>query len=51
MMDADYFDAAELRAQDLHERRYRSALLRHQDCRDPDHPGCEHCEEDCESED
>lgn len=35
----------ELRAQDRHERRHRSALMAHPDCRDPDHPGCEHCEE------
>lgn len=36
-------DFEELRAHVRHERRYRSALLRHHDCRDPDHPGCENC--------
>lgn len=24
---------------------YEAALLRHPDCRDPDHPGCELCED------
>lgn len=40
----------ELRAQDRHERQHRRALMAHPDCRDPDHPGCEHCEESDEDE-
>lgn len=35
----------ELRAQDRHERRQFWAHMAHSDCRDPDHPGCDHCEE------
>jgi hypothetical protein len=27
------------------ERRYRLSLAAFPDCRDPDHPGCEYCEE------
>lgn len=42
----DYVDELEeLRAQARYERRYQMDLMRHHDCRDPDHPGCEHCEE------
>ena len=28
-----------------HERAFSRLLCRHPDCRDPDHPGCERCEE------
>lgn len=32
-------------------KRYRQRLLAHPDCRDPDHPGCDQCEDfDCEIE-
>jgi len=46
--DDSYRDeCAELAAEDRAERNYQNALLRHPDCRDPDHPGCEACcEED-----
>lgn len=46
--DYDDFDAdiAELRAQSRHQRRQLNALIRHGDCRDPDHPGCEYCEDE-----
>ena len=29
--------------QRLAKKRYRSQLMRHPDCRDPDHPGCSSC--------
>jgi hypothetical protein len=38
-------DLSELRAECNHEARYRRSLMRNPDCRDPDHPGCECCEE------
>ncbi len=41
-MDEDDYD--EYRHQAMLDRRYKNALLRHPDCRDPDHPGCEKCE-------
>lgn len=48
MTDDDDLDPyiEELRAQDRYERRYQAHLMSHPDCRDPDHPGCEHCEEE-----
>ena len=42
----DDYDIEELKAQDRHERRHRSMLMAHPSCRDPDHPGCDLCEED-----
>jgi len=42
----DEGEMEELKAQDRLERRYRGMLMNHPDCRDPDHPGCELCEED-----
>lgn len=41
----DEYDIEELKAQDRHERRHRSMLMAHPNCRDPDHPGCDLCEE------
>jgi hypothetical protein len=41
--DLDY-----MRAEDFHRRRYQANLASHHDCRDPDHPGCELCEEENE---
>ena len=41
----DDYDMEELKAQDRHERRHRSMLMAHPSCRDPDHPGCDLCEE------
>jgi len=36
----------ELRAEARFERQQRNILMRHPDCRDPDHPGCEQCSDD-----
>lgn len=33
-------------ADDLHRRRYLAALRRHPDCSDPDHPGCDECDQE-----
>ncbi len=41
--DLDY-----MRAEDFYRRRYQANLASHHDCRDPDHPGCELCEEENE---
>ena len=40
-----WFEAAplELAAEDQFKRNYHQKLMRHLDCRDPDHPGCERC--------
>lgn len=35
----------ELLAQRLFESQYRNRLFHSPNCRDPDHPGCEKCEE------
>lgn len=43
--DAAQDEMEELRAQAQAERRYQRMLTAHPDCRDPDHPGCESCEE------
>ena len=32
--------------QDRHDKRMFGAQLRNPDCRDPDHPGCSHCQEE-----
>ena len=42
----DEYDIEELKAQDRHERLYRLKMMEHPDCRDPDHPGCEKCEDE-----
>lgn len=45
-------DIADLRAEARWERQRHARLMRNPDCRDPDHPGCEHCEErDTDDED
>jgi hypothetical protein len=44
--DNDEHDRAELAADDRAVRRYNAKLGANPDCRDPDHPGCEHCEPD-----
>ena len=43
-----WFEAAplELMAEDESKRRHQKALARHPDCRDPDHPGCNRCNEE-----
>ena len=38
-------EAEDLRAQDRFEARRALALRYNPDCRDPEHPGCEHCME------
>jgi hypothetical protein len=45
MRDIDASEADEMRLEDLYLRRYRNQLANHPDCRDPDHPTCELCEE------
>jgi len=47
-MSFDEFDPfiEDLKAQDRFERQLQARLRAHPDCRDPDHPGCEHCEDD-----
>lgn len=44
--DLDESDMNELAWKDFHRRQYQLNLASHHDCRDPDHPGCELCEED-----
>jgi hypothetical protein len=46
MINIDEYEVEELKAQDRFERNYSRALLRNPNCRDPDHPGCDMCEED-----
>jgi hypothetical protein len=41
--ESDYDD---LLAEERWKKRRHAELMRHPDCRDPDHPGCERCEED-----
>lgn len=41
----DHDEADTLRRQDRHQARQQRALASAPDCRDPDHPGCEFCEE------
>ena len=41
----DEYEIEELRAQVRFEKQRHARLMRNPDCRDPDHPGCEHCME------
>jgi hypothetical protein len=41
----DEYEADNLRLQDQFERRQRQNYAAHPDCRDPDHPGCDKCNE------
>jgi hypothetical protein len=44
----DFFDDDEiqdLRRENARERAHHRVLSAHPDCRDPDHPGCEFCED------
>ena len=46
-------DCCDEEIQRLARKRYRGQLMRHPDCRDPDHPGCSSClpeDEDMEDE-
>jgi len=47
-LEQDYQD--DLRTQDAFERRQRQQLAFHPECNDPDHPGCENCENDAGEE-
>ena len=49
--DGPDYDAEDERQNDLARKRYNAALMRHPDCRDPDHPGCADCDEDFEEND
>ena len=51
MYPIDESEADEMRWEDFHRRQYQLNLAAHPDCRDPDHPPCELCEEDEENED
>jgi len=45
MMNSDYAAESDYwREQDAIENAYRTELLKHPHCLDPDHPGCEKCE-------
>jgi hypothetical protein len=45
--DYDYdFDREDAAAEARAANKYKWALLCNPDCRDPDHPGCEDCEDD-----
>jgi hypothetical protein len=44
--DPDNIDHSELRARDFYEKRTRYQLIAHPNCRDPDHPGCDKCDDD-----
>jgi len=46
MYPIDDSEAEEIKAEARLERRYRFQLLNHPDCRDPDHPTCELCNEE-----
>ena len=45
MQDIEESEANEIRLEAMYLRRYNNQLLNHFDCRDPDHPTCELCEE------
>ena len=47
-MQLNESDIDNMRAEDFHRRRYQVNLVNHYDCRDPDHPGCELCDEENE---
>ncbi len=48
MMDDNEDEKQFLRFYAMAERKYRKKLSSAPDCRDPDHPGCEKCDEDWE---
>ena len=45
MREIDDSEAEEIKAEARHLRRYQYLLSQHPDCRDPEHPTCELCEE------
>lgn len=48
--DPDAWERERLALEDRQRRRYATRLRAAPDCRDPDHPGCAHCEDYEESE-
>jgi hypothetical protein len=46
MYPIDDSEAEEIKAEARLERRYRNLLANHPDCRDPNHPTCELCDEE-----
>ena len=46
MRDIEESEANEIRLEAMYLRRYNNQLLNHPDCRDPDHPTCELCDEE-----
>lgn len=40
----DEIEQEDLEQADTKRRQYEAVLLRHPNCRDPDHPGCDKCE-------
>ena len=44
--DSNDSEHAELKAQTFYENRYKAVLRAHPKCNDPDHPGCDLCEDD-----
>ena len=44
-MEFDEDEMNDLRAEDRARKKYQRALMLNPDCRDPDHPGCDLCEE------
>ena len=50
-MQLDESDIDYMKAEDFNRRQYQLNLATHPDCRDPDHDGCELCEDDDEEND
>lgn len=40
----DEIEQEDLKQADMKRRQHEAVLLRHPNCRDPDHPGCDKCE-------
>ena len=43
-------DVSDIEMQVEAQKRYKQELIRHPDCRDPDHPGCSKCDEGFDDE-
>lgn len=48
MYEIDPIEANEMFWETFYRKRYQAQLASHHDCRDPDHPGCELCDEENE---
>ena len=44
-------DLGDLRAEVYYQRRHQAELLSNPDCRDPDHPSCELCDDEDDHDD